>query len=373
MSTRHSSTAWACSDAASVGADASTRAVTVVEGAVGERCRREVRDERARGRRRRPRARRPSSATTSVGDRAGGHQAGDADRAPAAARGWRCARRRATSAGSASTRAQQPRRRPRARPAARVRAVGRAPRPPSARSSIAAPAPPAASGTAIPGAPTATSCSHSSGEKPERLVVAEAVEGNGALGQRPEHVDDRLLLVGRVEVHGFVYNIRDARPDLPGAARGGAVGGQRRPTAVALEHVDGAALTYAELDRRARAWAGALRGRAAWPRATTSPRCCPTRSTPTSRCSPWRGCASVEVPLNVAFTGRMLAYSLDHADVTTLVVAPEFRRRGGRGRGRRSRCWRGHRRSTTRRAPCSTPARRDRSSSSGRSTATCTR
>ena len=33
----------------------------------------------------------------------------------------------------------------------------------------------------------------------------------------------------------------------------------------------------------------------------------------------------VEVPLNVAFTGRMLAYALDHADVTTLVVAPEFR------------------------------------------------
>ncbi len=33
----------------------------------------------------------------------------------------------------------------------------------------------------------------------------------------------------------------------------------------------------------------------------------------------------VEVPLNVAFTGRMLAYALDHADATALVVAPEFR------------------------------------------------
>src|SRR5258708_34527936 len=33
----------------------------------------------------------------------------------------------------------------------------------------------------------------------------------------------------------------------------------------------------------------------------------------------------VEVPLNVAFTGRMLAYALDHTDVTTLVVAPEYR------------------------------------------------
>jgi crotonobetaine/carnitine-CoA ligase len=31
------------------------------------------------------------------------------------------------------------------------------------------------------------------------------------------------------------------------------------------------------------------------------------------------------VPLNVAFTGRMLAYALDHTDVTTIVVAPEFR------------------------------------------------
>ena len=33
---------------------------------------------------------------------------------------------------------------------------------------------------------------------------------------------------------------------------------------------------------------------------------------------------AVEVPLNAAFTGRILAYSLDHADVTTLVVAPAF-------------------------------------------------
>src|SRR5207244_363357 len=32
----------------------------------------------------------------------------------------------------------------------------------------------------------------------------------------------------------------------------------------------------------------------------------------------------VEVPLNVAFTGRMLSYALDHADATTLIVAPEF-------------------------------------------------
>ena len=73
----------------------------------------------------------------------------------------------------------------------------------------------------------------------------------------------------------------------------------------------------------------------------------------------------VEVPLNVAFTGRMLAYALDHADVTTLVVAPEFRRRGCRGRGRRPRSWPTSSCSTTPRAPSSTPARPTRSSCLG--------
>ena len=39
------------------------------------------------------------------------------------------------------------------------------------------------------------------GREPDRLVVAQAVERNGAFRQIPEHVDDRLLLVGRVEIH----------------------------------------------------------------------------------------------------------------------------------------------------------------------------
>src|SRR6476646_667354 len=101
-------------------------------------------------------------------------------------------------------------------------------------------------------------------------------------------------------------------------------GAATTPDAVALEHVDGARLTYAELDRRARAWAGALAagGVAEGDHvATMLPNTFDAHVTMLALA--WL--RVVEVPLNVAFTGRMLAYALDHADVTALVVAPEFR------------------------------------------------
>jgi crotonobetaine/carnitine-CoA ligase len=96
------------------------------------------------------------------------------------------------------------------------------------------------------------------------------------------------------------------------------------PDATALEHVDGTHLTYAELDLRARAWAAALAARGVSEGdhvATMLPNTFDAHLTMLALA--WL--RVVEVPLNVAFTGRMLAYSLDHADVTTLVVAPQFR------------------------------------------------
>jgi carnitine-CoA ligase len=96
------------------------------------------------------------------------------------------------------------------------------------------------------------------------------------------------------------------------------------PRAVALEHVDGSSLTYAALDARARAWAGALSalGIAEGDHVATM---LPNTFDAHLAMLALGWLRVVEVPLNVAFTGRMLAYSLDHADVTTLLVAPEFR------------------------------------------------
>src|SRR4051794_22256516 len=101
-------------------------------------------------------------------------------------------------------------------------------------------------------------------------------------------------------------------------------GAATNPDAVALEHVDGTRLTYAELHHRARAWAGALAARGVREGdhvATMLPNTFDAHVTMLALA--WL--RVVEVPLNVAFTGRMLAYALDHADVSTLVVAPELR------------------------------------------------
>jgi len=101
-------------------------------------------------------------------------------------------------------------------------------------------------------------------------------------------------------------------------------GAATTPDAIALEHVDGARLTYTELDRRARAWAGALAalGIEAGDHVATM---LPNTFDAHLAMLALGWLRAVEVPLNVAFTGRMLAYSLSHSDATTLVVAPEFR------------------------------------------------
>ena len=103
-------------------------------------------------------------------------------------------------------------------------------------------------------------------------------------------------------------------------------GARATPDAVALEHVGGARVTYVELDRRARAWAASLAGRgvaAGDHVATMLPNADTFDAHVAMLALGWL--RAVEVPLNVAFTGRMLAYALDHADVTTLVIAPELR------------------------------------------------
>jgi crotonobetaine/carnitine-CoA ligase len=95
------------------------------------------------------------------------------------------------------------------------------------------------------------------------------------------------------------------------------------PAAVALEHVDGSTISYADLDRRARAWATVLAARGVTPGdhvATMLPNTFDAHLTMLAL--GWL--KVVEVPLNVAFTGRVLAYSLDHSDATTLIVAPQF-------------------------------------------------
>jgi crotonobetaine/carnitine-CoA ligase len=98
------------------------------------------------------------------------------------------------------------------------------------------------------------------------------------------------------------------------------------PDACALEHVDGAHVSYAELDRRARSWAAALGDLGVTTGdhvATMLPNAATFDAHLAMLALGWL--RAVEVPLNTAFAGRMLSYALEHADVTTLVVAPEFR------------------------------------------------
>ena len=95
------------------------------------------------------------------------------------------------------------------------------------------------------------------------------------------------------------------------------------PDAVALQHVDGARVTYAELHRDALEWAAAFVAAGVGTGdhvATMLPNEFDVHRVMLGLA--WLNV--VEVPLNVAFTGRILTYALEHADVTTLVVAPEF-------------------------------------------------
>src|SRR4051812_9109099 len=95
------------------------------------------------------------------------------------------------------------------------------------------------------------------------------------------------------------------------------------PATVALQPVGGTGITYAELHADALQWAAgfaALGVDAGHHVATMIPNQPDAHRTMLGL--GWL--RAVEVPLNTAFTGRILAYSLAHADVTVLVVAPEF-------------------------------------------------
>jgi len=98
---------------------------------------------------------------------------------------------------------------------------------------------------------------------------------------------------------------------------------ERQPDVVALEHVDGARLTYAELHAEALRWAGAFQrsdieaGRHV---GTLLPNEFDAYFTLLGLA--WVG--AVEVPINTAFTGSMLRYALDHADVSVLITTTAF-------------------------------------------------
>jgi crotonobetaine/carnitine-CoA ligase len=95
------------------------------------------------------------------------------------------------------------------------------------------------------------------------------------------------------------------------------------PDTVALQPVGGAAITYAELHADALRWAAgfAALGVGAGSHVATM---LPNRPDAHRTMLALGWLRAIEVPLNTAFTGRILAYSLAHADVTTLVVASEY-------------------------------------------------
>ncbi len=96
------------------------------------------------------------------------------------------------------------------------------------------------------------------------------------------------------------------------------------PDAVALQHVDGERVTYGELDRGGRHWGAAFAAAGVGEGehvATMLPNQFDAHRTLLGLA--WL--RAVEVPLNVALTGRLLRYSLDLADVSVVVVTPEYR------------------------------------------------
>ncbi|MEX1008760.1 MAG: AMP-binding protein [Acidimicrobiia bacterium] len=95
------------------------------------------------------------------------------------------------------------------------------------------------------------------------------------------------------------------------------------PDAIALEHVDGERVTYTELNTQSRAWASALEalGVSAGDHVATM---LPNTFDSHRAVIGLGWLRAVEVPLNTAYVGRMLAYALDHADATTLVLTSEY-------------------------------------------------
>ena len=92
---------------------------------------------------------------------------------------------------------------------------------------------------------------------------------------------------------------------------------------MALQHVDGPCLTYAELHAEGLRWASAFAqlGIGADDHVATM---LPNTFDAHRAMLGLGWLRAIEVPLNTAYTGRMLTYALDHADATTLVIAAEY-------------------------------------------------
>ena len=91
------------------------------------------------------------------------------------------------------------------------------------------------------------------------------------------------------------------------------------PDAVALQHVDGRCLTYRELDLHGRRGAAALAARGVEPGDHVATMLSNTFDAHRVLLAlAWLG--AVEVPLNTAFTGRVLDYSLDLSDAVMVIA-----------------------------------------------------
>jgi len=95
------------------------------------------------------------------------------------------------------------------------------------------------------------------------------------------------------------------------------------PDQIAVQEIDGPSLTYAELDRVGRTWAGAFRraGIARGEHVATM--------LPNGFLSHWAWLGlswvgALEIPVNPAHQGPLLQYTLDQSDTTTLVIGQEF-------------------------------------------------
>lgn len=100
----------------------------------------------------------------------------------------------------------------------------------------------------------------------------------------------------------------------------------KTPDAIALQHVDGRALTFGQLHREALVWANALAARGVGEGDHVGTLLNNTFAGHRSLLAlGWL--RAVEVPLNTAYIGRMLHYALDLADVTTLITTREFEER----------------------------------------------
>jgi carnitine-CoA ligase len=98
---------------------------------------------------------------------------------------------------------------------------------------------------------------------------------------------------------------------------------QEDPGRVALEQVDGASITYGELDRQARTWAHGF-GRLGVGPGTHVATFLPNQLDSYRVLLALAWLRAVEVPVNAAYTGRILEYALAQADVQVLVTAGDL-------------------------------------------------